>query len=166
VSGDVRLPVLEAPRGRLNLVPIARHPLSGMEVEQRRLQLLDHGAPNVQEARAARPSEELAPGAGQHVAADGVNVERQLSGGLTGVEQVRHARLARQAPHFLGRIHQPAVGRHVCEADETHTTPGQRLAHRVDRHLAVLVVGDDLDDRPGLPGHLKIGDEVAGVFGG
>ena len=97
---DVRLPVLEAAGVGADDVGAVGLPLGGVQVEQRRLECLDQPAADVEEAGAARAAQELAPGGGEHVAADLVDVDRELPDRLAGVEQVaaRRPRGRRRRP--------------------------------------------------------------------
>ena len=121
-------------------------------------------APDVEEAGAARAAQVLAAGGGEHVAADRVDVERQLADRLAGVEQVGDAGRAREAPDLGGRVDQAAVGRHVGDGDELDALVEQ-VARAPRRRAGRARRRHDLDDRAGAPRHLEEGDEVAGVLG-
>ena len=92
-------------------------------------------------------AQELAAGRGEDVAADRVDVDRQLPDRLAGVEQERHAGGAGDAADRLGGVDEPALRRHVHERDELDAS--RRASHSSAAHveLAVLVVGHDLDRR-------------------
>jgi hypothetical protein len=64
------------------------------------------------------PRRELAAGAGQHVAADRVHVDRELAGRLGGIQQVRGAAIAGNPPDRGGGLDQAAAGRHVAHPDQ------------------------------------------------
>ena len=74
------------------------------------------------------PRRNLRPVARKHVAADGLDVDRHLADRLAGVEQVGDAGRARDLADRLGRVDEPAVGRHVGDGDQLDPLVDQRRA--------------------------------------
>ena len=134
-----------------------------MQVQERRADPLHRPVAEVEQPGAARGPEVLAPGGGQHVAADPGHVDRQLSDRLAGVEHVEHVVLAAQRPHRLGRVHDPVAGRHVHQRDHRRAA-AQLPLEGVEGDLAVLVVlhQHDLDTEP--VAQVQQRDGVAGVL--
>ena len=96
-----------------------------------------------------------------------VDVDRQLSDRLAGVEEVGDAGLPGGGADLLGGVDQAALGGDVGDRDELDrpAAVGEPAAQVVDGELAGLVVVDDLDDGAGARGDLEEGDDVAGVLG-
>ena len=83
-----------------------------------------------------RAAQVLAPGGRQEVAAERVDVDRELAGRLARVEQVREAGLARDCADSGRRVDEAALGRDPRDRDQARR--GRRSsAQRVDRELAV-----------------------------
>jgi hypothetical protein len=158
------LPLLEAKRAGPKLVAVRLDPVRGAHVEERRLETLEQTRPNIEEACPARAAQILAPGRREDVAADLLDVNRQLPDRLAGIEQVGNPGFARDGADLRRGVDETAVRRHVRDRDELRTLVDE-LHERIDRDLAVLVVRDRDDLHPGPLGDLKIGDVVAGVFG-
>ena len=161
----VRLPVLEAAGVGADAVGAVGLPLGGVEVEQRRLEPLDQLAAHVEEAGAARAAQELAPGGGEHVAADRAR-RRPASGRPTGRRRAAAGRRprGRAAPTAAaGLTSPPWVGTWTSETSLTRSS--SIAASAVDVDLAVLVVGHDHDRRAGAVGDLAQRDVVARVLG-
>ena len=117
--GVVELPVLEAPRVGPQLAPIEAHPWRGMMVDHRRLEaLVEQLLPDVEEAGAARPAQVLAARRGEKVAAELLHVQRHLTHGLAGVEQVEDAMLAGDGADLSCGVDKAAVGRGVRDRDQ------------------------------------------------
>src|SRR5690606_20332387 len=67
----------------------------------------------------------------QHRAAECGYVERDLTGGLTGIQQVWDVVRPRNATDFRGRLHDAIIGRHMRERDQPSMAgyePVQRFA--------------------------------------
>ena len=159
-SCDVCLPVLEAPRVVAHHIAVWRDPLGGVQVQQRRLELIQDGVAHIEQTSPARAAQELAPGDGEQVAADLVHVNGHLADRLAGVQQVERADLTRNGADLGGGIDQATVRRHMRDGDQAHALV-RHLAQRLNRELARLVVGNDLDHRAGLARDLEVGDVVA-----
>jgi hypothetical protein len=138
-----------------------------VQVEERGLELLEDRLADVEEPGSAGGAEVLAPGGGQHVAADPCHVDGHLSDGLAGVEEVEDPGVAGEGAYFLGGVDQPALGGDVGDGHELHRPVAvvEAAAQVGDRELAGLVVVEDLDDGAGAGGNLQEGDDVAGVLG-
>ena len=109
------------------------------------------------------PAQVLAAGHRQEVAADLAHVDRQLADRLAGVEQVEHAGIVGDLADRLGRLHQPALRRHMGDRDQLGAlVDGALQGAKVD--LAVVVVGHHDDLRAGLLGDLQVGDVVRRIF--
>ena len=67
---------------------------------------------HIKKPGATRSPEVLAPGRGQHIAAQGIHVQVDLSRRLAGIEQERNARRPSQLAHSCGRLDQASVGGH------------------------------------------------------
>ena len=161
---DVALPILEAARVLADLVTLRPRPSGRVQVEKRRLQRLDHRAPHPQEAGATGPAQEFSARGREHVTLDGRDVDRHLSHGLAGVEQVGDAVPRRHASDLRRGIDEAAVGGHVRHRDQLHALVDQPL-QRLDRERARLVVRHHHDLGAGPLGDLQEGDDVAGVLG-
>ena len=148
LAGVVGLPVLEPASVVADPVAAVRQPLGRVQVEQRRLELLDQAPPHPEEARAARAAQELPAGGRQHVTAESVDIDRQLSDRLARIQQQGHAGRARQPADLRHRIDQPAMRGCMDERDELHALVEHPL-ERGDVELPMLVVGHDLDDGAG-----------------
>lgn len=163
----VGLPVLEAPRVTPDLVAARRGPGRGVQVEERRLQLVQEFVLHMQETGAAGRAQVLAPGCGQHVAADAPDVDRELPNRLAGVQQEWHSGLPGYGANLLGWIDKPPLGRHVRHRDELRLASAvlDAVAKVSDGKLTVLVIVDDLDDGARPLGDLEESDHVARVLG-
>ena len=109
------------------------------------------------------PRRNLRPVADEEVAADLLDVDRHLTDGLAGVEQVRDSGLARDRSHRGGGIDQPAARRHVRERDQLDALADERT-QCLDVDLPVPVVGDDLDLDAARRGQVQVRHEVAAVL--
>lgn len=154
LARKVGLPVLEPPRVGTHGIPVGGDPRRGVQIEERRLEPVEHRSPHIQEPGGARPPQELPARGRQDVAPDRVHVDRHLPDRLAGVQQIRDSRLARHVSHRRGGIDEPSVGRHVRERDQPHPAV-DRPAEGVDGDLAVLVVRDGLDHSPRTRCHLQ-----------
>src|SRR5436190_4494366 len=101
----VLLPLLEPTAVAAQLVAVRGYPVCGPHVDQRRVEPLEQFRADVQEARAPRRAQELAPRRGERIAADRIDVEGQLARRLAGVEEVRNPRLARDRADVGDRVH-------------------------------------------------------------
>ena len=122
-------------------------PSGGTDLGDERLEPIEGPRPDIEETRAARAAQKLAAGAGEHVAADRRDVDRELADGLGGVEKVEHVGGPCEAPHLRGRIHQTARSGHPRQADQLGPLVDQ-IGERGDVDLAGVVVRDDDDFRP------------------
>ena len=95
-------------------------PRRGVHVDERRVELGDPGPAHVEESGTARRAQVLATRRRQEVAAERVDVDGELPDRLAGVEQVRHARLARCRADRGGRVHEPTLGRDPRDRDQPH----------------------------------------------
>ena len=94
--GDTVLPALE-PAGVVADRDVALgDPSRGVHVEERRLEAVDSAAAHVEHAGASGSAEVFSARRRQEVAAQRVDVDRELSRGLARVEQVGHARFTRR----------------------------------------------------------------------
>ena len=94
-----------------------------MQVEERRLDLVEESGADVEESGSSGPAQELAPGCGEHVAADALHVDRELSDRLAGVEQEGDAGLAGGGADLFGWVDETTLGGHVCDGDQLHRAP-------------------------------------------
>src|SRR5262252_8333764 len=104
-GGTVELPVLEAARVATEFKPVGRGPGSCTTVDERWLHLRQRALTHVQEPRAARSTQELAAGGGEKIAPDGGGIDRHLSDGLAGIEQVVATGRAGELADRCGWIH-------------------------------------------------------------
>ena len=117
----------------------------------------------VEEAGAARPAQVFAAGHRQEVAADLADIDGKLSDRLAGIQDVKNAGIVGDLADRLGRLHQPALRRHVRDRDQLGAlVDGAFEGAEID--LAVIVVGDHHDLRAGLLRHLQVGDVVRRIF--
>ena len=137
---DVAFPVLEAAGVRAHLVAVGRDPGHRLQIEERRLEPFEHGAPHIEKAGAARAAQIFPSRGGQHVAADRGDVDRQLADGLAGVEQVEDAVGAGDAPDRRRRIDQAAIGRHMRDGDQLDAVVDHAFK-RLDIEFAVSSFG-------------------------
>ena len=112
--------------------------------------------------------EELAAGGGERIAAQLVDIERDLTGGLAGIEEVGDPVLAGDRTDAGGRIDQAAIGRDVVERDQRDgpdvgsSDAGLKC---VEIDFAVLVGGNHLNLGTGSAGEVEVGDEIGAVLG-
>ena len=164
----VALPLLEPPSRRIDLVVIRLQPLGRGVVEHDRLDRRQDRRPHIEEAGAPRPPEELAACGGERIAAQLVDIERDLTGGLTGIEEIGDPVLAGDRTDAGGRIDQAAIGRDVVERDQRDgpdvgsSDAGLKC---VEIDFSVVIGGNDLDFDAEPPGELEVGDEIRAVLG-
>ena len=112
--------------------------------------------------------EELAACGGERIAAQLVDIERDLTGGLTGIEEIGDPVLAGDRTDAGGRIDQAAIGRDVVERDQRDgpdvgsSDAGLKC---VEIDFSVVIGGNDLDFDAEPPGELEVGDEIRAVLG-
>ena len=109
------------------------------------------------------PAQELPARAGEHVATDLRDVERQVPDRLRGIEQIGNAGVARDPADLRNRVDETAAGRNVRHPDQT----GAVVDHRRQRagvELTVLVVRHDEHLDPATLRELEIGEDVAPVL--
>ena len=115
-------------------------------------------------AGAARAAQVFAPGGREHVAADAIDVDRELADRLAGVEQVKNAVPRGDRADLRRRIDESALSRHVRDRDE----PGPRADRALERgdvDLPGRVVLDDVDLDAHSPLHLQEREIVRHVLG-
>src|SRR5262249_20166303 len=116
--GTVVLPVLEAPRVAAKLEGIGAGPGGGTAIDEGRLDLGQRPLARIQEARAARSTEELPPGGGEKITPYRRDIDGHLPDRLAGIEQV----VTTGGPGELADrgcgIDQAAVGRDVSNRDQ------------------------------------------------
>ena len=79
-----------------------------------------NGGPDEEQPGAPGPAQPLAAGGGGHVAADALDVHRELADALAGVEEEGDAGPAARGSRLLDRIDQAPVGPDVGEGGQRH----------------------------------------------
>ena len=133
----VALPLLEPPSRRIDLVVIRLQPLGRGVVEHDRLDRRQDRRPHIEEAGARGPRRNLRPAA-VSASSQLVDIERDLTGGLTGIEEIGDPVLAGDRTDAGGRIDQAAIGRDVVERDQRDgpTSVRRMLASSASRSIS------------------------------
>src|SRR5690606_13086825 len=141
---EVRFPELEPLCVITNLVRVPVDPARAVQIGGRHLEPVQKLASYIQEAGTARAAEVLPAGRREHIALQARHAQRQLAGGLTGIQQIRDSGSASDLPDLLSRLNEPAVGGHVREGNECSAF-ASRLVERRQIHGTLIVARDDLD---------------------
>jgi hypothetical protein len=122
---------------------------------------------DVQESCPAGAAKVLAAGFGQHVAADGVDINGHLPYGLAGVEEVQDTGLASDCSDFFGGVDQAPLSGDMCDGNQLDGSMllGETSTQVRYGELSGLVVVDDFNDGTGSCRDLQEGDDVARVLG-
>jgi len=164
LAGDVSFPVLEAPGVIADREGIGVDPRRGLEIDEGRLERADRVAAHVEKAGATRAAQILAPGGREHVAANAIDIDRELADRLAGVEQVEDAVPRGDGSHVRRWVDEPALGRHVGDRDESGPRPDRAL-ERGHVDLSRGIVLDDVDLDTHSPLHLQEREVIRRVLG-
>ena len=129
-AGNVLLPRLETPGTVMPAETTGAVPGGGLDLDHEWIEAWQHIAANPQEAGAARSAQELPARAGEHVAADLRDVERQLPDRLRGIEQVGNAGCAGDPADLGSGVDEAAAGRDVRHADQAGAVVDHRRQAR------------------------------------
>src|SRR5690606_20988334 len=113
LSGDVSFPELIATGSFHDFILIDSDPTCGSYIECVRQESRLPAFIDPKETGPARTAEIFSTCSRQHRAAECGYVERDLTGGLTGIQQVWDVVRPRNATDFRGRLHDAIIGRHM-----------------------------------------------------
>src|SRR5829696_3854460 len=120
-----------------------------MQIEHRRLELLDDFITHIEEADSAWATQELSARGRKKVTLKHLDIEWNLPRRLTSIEQKVRAILTSKPSNLGGRLEQSSIGRHVRQRHELDAGIEHR-PERLDRDLPVLVVRHHVNRHPAL----------------